>query len=331
VPPGLPEGHPGSGVVVGEPAALPRSPVARWRALWGNGFVLPLLPALYALALVVFHGELRSEHVGFALVALALGLLGRATANIYRALLPFVATSFGYDLVRYARALWVRPERVLGCELRRADLGLVSLGGTSVPEWLGAHHVPIADLAAAVPYAAFIYVALGYAVYLWFRDRPRMRVFLWAFAIANGISFTTWILLPAAPPWYVHAHGCTIDLAAAPSPAGLARVDELLGIHYFSGFYSRAASVFGALPSMHCAYPVLGLLTGWRGARPRTKVAHVVYALWMASAAMYLQHHWAIDVLAGWATAAVGVAAARWLVLRPREEPAPLTLPEAAE
>jgi len=165
----------------------------------------------------------------------------------------------------------------------------------------------LADLLAAVPYAAFIYVALGYAIRLWFRDRAKMRRFLWAFALANGISFVTWLVLPAAPPWYIQAHGCAIDLAALPSPAGLGRVDELLGFAYFGHFYSRAASVFGALPSMHCAYPVLGLLTAWRGARLWTRVLHVGYALWMATAAMYLEHHWLIDVVAGWATAAAGV------------------------
>lgn len=138
-----------------------------------------------------------------------------------------------------------------------------------------------------------------------------MSVFAWSFAFANWISFFVWILVPVAPPWYVHAHGCAVSLADLPSPAGLSRVDALLGIAYFSHFYARAASVFGALPSMHCAYPLLGLLTAWRDAGKKERALHVTYAVWMAASAVYLGHHWVIDVLAGWATAAAGVFLAR--------------------
>ena len=63
-----------------------------------------------------------------------------------------------------------------------------------------------------------------------------MRYFLWSYAIANYISFFTWLALPAAPPWYLRAHGCAIDLNTAPSPAGLLRVDEYLGIVTFETF-----------------------------------------------------------------------------------------------
>ena len=121
-----------------------------------------------------------------------------------------------------------------------------------------------------------------------------------------------WLSVPAAPPWYLRAHGCAIDLSAAPSPAALARVDSLLGITYFHRFYSRASSVFGALPSMHCAFPLIGLLTAWRAAGWKTRPIHIVYTLVMAAAAVYLDHHWVIDVLAGWLVAVVSVWAARW-------------------
>jgi hypothetical protein len=275
------------------------------------------VPGLYALALLVLHGDLRVEHVVIALLALALGSIGRRTASLYRELLPFVVTGIGYDCVRYARALWVTPERVLSCSFRAAERTILPLrGDNTLPEWFMSHHVAAADLAAAVPYFAFVYVAVGYAIWLRVRDPRKMAQFAWAFAFANWISFVVWILVPVAPPWYVHAHGCSVSLAALPSPAGLARVDALLGIPYFSHFYARAASVFGALPSMHCAYPMLGLFTAWRSAGKKERALHVAYAAWMASSAVYLGHHWVIDVLAGWATAFAGVLLAR-LVLEP--------------
>jgi membrane-associated phospholipid phosphatase len=126
------------------------------------------------------------------------------------------------------------------------------------------------------------------------------------------MSFAMWLSVPAAPPWYLRAHGCNIDLSTLPSPAALSRVDELLGINYFHMFYSRAASVFGALPSMHCAYPMLGLLTAWRVASWKTRPLHILYALTMVCAAVYLDHHWLIDAFAGYAVAFASV----WLATR---------------
>jgi inositol phosphorylceramide synthase catalytic subunit len=298
-----------------ETPLAPVLPLPQLAAFRGGGMVLPLIPAVYAALLFVFDGDLRPEHVAVGAVCAAVGYWGAKGAALYRDLLPFVLTGIGYDLVRYARALWVTPDRVLGCGLRDAELVLFSAApGVSFPAWFGAHSLPVLDVLAAVPYAAFTYVALGYAVWLWFVDRGRMRWFLWSFAIANAISFVTWIALPAAPPWYVLSHGCAIDMSTLPSPAGLARVDRLLGIEYFSGFYSRAASVFGALPSMHCAYPLLGLLTAWKHESRRARALHLAYAAWMALSAVYLGHHWVIDVLAGWATATAGVFLARRLL-----------------
>ena len=197
-------------------------------------------------------------------------------------------------------------------------------------DWFAVHHNGFFDLLFALPYLVFAYVVLIYASYLYFVDRPRMGYFLWAYAIGNFISFAMWLLVPAAPPWYLREHGCAIDLAAAPSPAALARVDELLHITYFERFYSRASSVFGALPSMHCAFPLIGLLTAWRAASWRTRPIHLAYTLIMAVAAVYLDHHWVIDVIAGWVVATVAVLAAGWCLRRvpPQPERAALLRPE---
>ena len=56
---------------------------------------------------------------------------------------------------------------------------------------------------------------------------------------------------PAEPP----TGDGPADLAALPSPAGTARFDALLGIHYFASFYARNTNVFGAMPSLHASYP----------------------------------------------------------------------------
>ena len=292
---------------------------AKVRALWGSYWVLPLVPALYSIP-IAFAGDLRLEHWIFAAFAVVFGYTGPRAKQFLVDVSPIIAVALAYDVVRYVRPILVTPERVLGCELRTLDQAILpGGGGRTGQEWLAAQHTPLLDLVFAVPYTIFLYLVFGYAIYLFFRDRPRMRHYLLAFAVGNFISFSCYLLVPAAPPWYVHAHGCLIDTGVAPNPAGLARVDQMFGISYYASFYGRAAAAFGAMPSMHCAYPLIGLLTAWRAAGPVARAVHLGYWLIMSLAAMYLDHHWAVDVLAGWATAAVAVAVTgAWLRFRAR-------------
>jgi membrane-associated phospholipid phosphatase len=291
--------------------------LAHLRRLWGRWWILPGgLPVAYTLIVAVL-GDLRIDHVAVALAACSLAYISSSSRRIYRLLLPYLVVAIAYDAVRYPRAWLVTPERVLGCDLRSLELALFPAGSDMTwPEWFMTHHVPALDLVCAVPYLAFIYVVLGYALFLHFVDPPRAGRFLWAYAVGNFLAFTCWLLIPAAPPWYLHDHGCAIHLATAPSPAALVRVDDLLGIRYFHSFYSRAASVFGAVPSMHCSYPVMGLLVAWRRTTWATRPLHIVYAVWMAFSAVYLGHHWVLDVLCGWLVAAASVAIAHQLVAR---------------
>lgn len=290
---------------------------AHLHALWGRWWLLPGgLPIAYA-AVIWSIGDLRPEHLIIPAIACALAYSTSRAKQFFIDASPYLIVAFGYDMVRYARQALLSSERVIGCGLRDAELALFAVApGVTPQDWFAAHHTPLLDLVFSVPYAIFAYVAILYAAYLYFVDRPRMRHYLWAFAIANFISFATWLILPAAPPWYIRANGCAIDLAASPSAAALLRVDQYLGIDYFERFYSRAASVFGAMPSMHCAYPMLGLLTAWRKIGWKTRPLHIAYALVMFSAAVYLDHHWILDALAGWLVAIVAVVAAGALLER---------------
>ncbi|HEY8943217.1 MAG TPA: phosphatase PAP2 family protein [Polyangiaceae bacterium] len=303
------------------------------RTLWGPLWFLPLIPTVYALILLPF-GELRPEHIVFGVLCPLLGFYGARTKRFFVDVSPYVAVAVAYDLVRYVRPIFVTADRVLGCELRTAELTFFRAGtNTTFQDFFARHHAPFWDLLFAVPYTIFVYLVIVYAGYLYFKDRARMRVYLWAFAVGNFLSFVCWLVFPAAPPWYLRAHGCTIDPNALPNAAALARVDALLGIDYYRTFYSRASSIFGALPSMHCAYPVIGMLSAWRAATWRTRPLHIAYAAVMAFAAVYLDHHWVLDVLAGWLVAIVAVFVARRLVARlgaGADEPVAALVPDEA-
>lgn len=268
---------------------------------------LPLLPLGYAALLFAF-GKARIDLLGIAIGVALLGLWSVRTQRIVRELSPALVTALGYDAMRYLTPLLVSEHRVAACGLRRAELSLFRVApDVTIGEFIARHHTPALDLFFAVPYTVFVYVAAGTAIYLYWRDIAQMRRYVLSFAIANFLAFALWLIIPSAPPWYVHTHGCAVDLAAHANPAGLARVDALLNIHYFQNFYGKAASVFGAMPSMHCAYPMIGLLVAFPTSKLRARALHVFYAGWMFVAALYLDHHWMLDALVGWAVAFTAV------------------------
>ncbi|QCI66061.1 phosphatase PAP2 family protein [Phreatobacter stygius] len=284
--------------------------VTAWRhiyGLWGRFWFVPLIPALHA-AFMASIGALRPEHVLAALAFAGLGFAVEKTKLLVAAAFPALLVALAYDLMRFVTPVFVRPGRVWGCEMRALELKLFGVGpDTTLPDFFNVHHAPFFDVLFALPYALFIYIAALYSIFLFVKDRERMHHYLWAFAIAHVIGFAIWMAIPAAPPWYIRAHGCVIDPTAAPSAAALLRVDQLLGIHYFEGFYSRNPNSFGAMPSLHCVFPALGLLTAWRSATWLTRPIHVIYLVLMVIASVYLDHHWLIDGTVGIIVAIVAV------------------------
>lgn len=284
------------------------------RGLWGRYWALPFVPLLF-LPISAAFGQLRIEIVIVVLVLVALGVATHKTKRFLIAALPGVAIAFGYELVRFLRPVFITPDRVLGCNLRALDLALFPASDTLTwPDYFAIHHAAFWDVVFAIPYTAFWGIAILYSVLLYVIDRPGMTRYLWTLAAVHGIAFVIWLAFPAAPPWYIQAHGCDIDLLAAPYAAGLTRIDALFGMHYFADFYSRAPTVFGAMPSLHCAFPMVGLVAAWRKAGPLQRSIHAGYALWMLVASVYLDHHWLVDGLTGVAIVLVVYAAiARFL------------------
>jgi inositol phosphorylceramide synthase catalytic subunit len=257
-------------------------------------------------------GQLRPEHILIGGAVLVMGLASRKTQQITAALYPGVLVALASDAIRFVIPIFVTPGRVHGCDLRDLELKLFAVAPNMTPgDWLQQHTSPFWDVIFAVPYAAFLYVVPLYALYLYVKDRERMAFYLWAFAIAHLIGFALWLIVPAAPPWYIRLYGCAIDVKAAANAAGLLRVDDLFGITYFKQFYGRAANAFGAMPSLHVVFPLVGLLTALGKATWRTLPVHVLYASAMMVASVYLDHHWILDGLAGVlvAVAAVYIAA----------------------
>jgi hypothetical protein len=291
---------------------------AKLRSLW------PIAPFVAYAAWSYARSDLRIEHLLVIAIVAALATVGPRTKELLLGLYPVGLVFILFDGMRPWQRVGLAESRVLLCDLRAVEARFFGGGGQTAHDYFQTHHSAALDVLCAIPYATFILWCLAGATLLYVKDRAAMRRFMWGFFALNVAGFVTYHVLPAAPPWYFHAHGCTVDLATRPSEGpALARVDALLGIRYFHAMYSKGSSVFGALPSLHCAYPLLLVIQGWRSFGPKLRAVALAYYAAMVFSAVYLDHHWVIDALLGSAYAAT-VAGAMWLFARLRESEARL-------
>src|SRR5439155_23294159 len=75
------------------------------------------------------------------------------------------------------------------------------------------------------------------------------------------------------------------------------------------GFYGNGANVFGRIPSLHIVYPFLSIVYGWKLRRLRWIA--VPYFLLVCFAAVYLNHHYLLDIFLGLGIALAVMAVAR--------------------
>ncbi len=285
-----------------------RAETAPRERLQRGDLIFPAVAVIYCLLVTSLDGP-RLLPCAFGAASLLLLGMNARVRSLVRSITPYLLFVLAYDAVRYGRQFLFSAERTNSCAMQVLDRRLFGFGtGVSPSEFVASHHAPFLDLFFAIPYFIFVYLVLGYALYLFRTDRPRMERYLWAFAVTNALGFCLWFALPTAPPWYVASHGCLVDAAAAPSAGALTRVDQLLGIGYFHFFYGRSVYVFGAMPSLHCAYPMVGLLTAWPHVKTSGRLAHILYATSMFLASVYLLHHWVVDGLVGFVVAALSVA-----------------------
>ncbi len=291
---------------------------ARLRALWPGVSILLPVPFLLHGIWAATRGRFHWENAAILALMLALFVGGPRSKKLLAGLYPIAIVALLYDTMRVVANVGVTEARVHVCDLRALEIQFfgITMNGhpSTVHDWFQAHATPGLDRLCAIPYGTFLYACCGCAVWLYFRDYPNMLRFTWSFLALNVAGFVTYHLYPAAPPWYFHTHGCLVDtLAHASEGPNLARVDAWLGVPYFGSMYGRASSVFGAMPSLHCAYALLIVLLGWATFGPVLRVASVLFFLLMTFSAAYLDHHWVLDIVAGVAYGSVVAGIAGWL------------------
>lgn len=128
-----------------------------------------------------------------------------------------------------------------------------------------------------------------------------------AFFIVNIFGFIIYYAHPAAPPWYYLEHGNLLDVNTKSNAAGLLRFDQFFGINLFENLYSKGSNVFAAMPSLHASYPLIGLFYAFKQPLKWMRVVFAVVMCGIWFAAIYLTHHYILDVIAGIICGVLGI------------------------
>ncbi|KAK3346757.1 hypothetical protein B0T25DRAFT_461311 [Lasiosphaeria hispida] len=191
------------------------------------------------------------------------------------------------------------------------------LYGANLSNILSAHVHPILDILAWLPYGIghFAAPAVCSAVLFLFAAPGTTPVFARAFGYMCLLGVTIQLIFPCTPPWYEKAHGLEpAHYGMEGSPAGLARIDELFGADMYTTSFTTAPVPFGAFPSLHAGNAVVEALF-MQYCFPRFRTFFILYVGWIWWATMYLNHHYAIDLVGGALIAAVAyyISRVRWL------------------
>lgn len=267
---------------------------------------LPILGIVIYVLVLSLCNILTPNHLKISLGLFAIFYSGPRLQKLTRFALPLLCVAVVYDLMKYIGP-HIRGDVHVAWpyETEKRLFGVVYRGQVLTPnEFLKFFQSSFLDFYTGTFYFLFIpiHVVLNFiigrhAANLTGDENWGIRM-NWIFFYLNLMGYVTYYIFPAAPPWYVELYGLgPANIHALPNAAGCARYDSLLGIQLFKKMYANSSEVFGAIPSLHVAYPALNVFFAFKFKKLRTFA--VAFSASMCFAAVYLNHHYIIDVLWG--------------------------------
>ncbi|KAI2607836.1 PAP2-domain-containing protein [Hypoxylon sp. NC1633] len=175
------------------------------------------------------------------------------------------------------------------------------LYGTNFSNFFSQWTHPVLDVFAWFPYGLghFGLPAICSAIMFIFAAPGTVPMFAKSFGWMSVLGVSIQLFFPCTPPWYERLHGLEpAKYGMQGSPAGLARIDALFGVDMYTTSFTTAPVPFGAFPSLHAADAILEALF-MSYCFPRLKALCTFYVFWICWATMYLNHHYAVDLLGG--------------------------------
>ncbi len=280
-----------------------------------NRFSTFMVPAviLYVIAVSAFSiWRGISVSPDYFVIVLLLGAiaLGRWKAFVVD-WLPFVALFLGYEILRGLAGS-------SGIEVHYRgpiDFDDFVFLGHQPTVWLQQHLyqpgvVSVLDVIATIFYFCHFAYPLSLGFVFWIKDRALFRRFAAALLAMSFTAFVFYLLVPVAPPWLASQQGY------------LPHVEKIINHTLPSAtdwFYQRLnPTQVAAMPSLHAAFPVLGLLYAlklWgRRAWPLA-----LWAVAVCFSIVYLGEHYVADAVAGILFAAASYGAVEFVFRRLRK------------
>ncbi len=299
----LEEDGPGSATPSGVPGLrgrLSRAGVAarnrRWLLVWAWAVVLAWF--IVARGLPMDRGSQFIWIFGL-LFAVNVGRPWRAQGRILLDWLPFVGFLFVYD---YTRGV----ADTLGRSVHVTEVVAVeeALFGSPVPtvrlqDWLydpGTVHWY--DFVVSLVYFSHFFVVWIMAVVLYLRSRERWAAWARRLLVLSYAGLVTYILYPAAPPWFAAREGVIPWVERLPS-----RGWDAIGLHGASQLiaYGQAGSnQVAAVPSLHAAFAALVMVFLWSSVGWVWRTVLLGYTLAMCFSLVYGGEHYVVDALLGY-------------------------------
>jgi hypothetical protein len=261
---------------------------------------------------------LRIEHIALFIIVGSAYILSPVSRRWVLAFAAFLVYWMLYDSLRVCPNYKVNPVHIVEPYMfDKQWFGVNSaLGRITLNEYWAAHTSPFLDVLSALFYLSWVPVPMAFGVWLWRNNKPLFVRFSYGYLFTNLVGFIIYYLYPAAPPWYVELNGFVLHPDTARSAAGLDNFDNMFGIKLFHNMYQRNSNVFAAIPSLHSAYPFITLLYARLSGQRWAMILFSFLCIGIWFAAVYLRHHYVIDVLLGIGTALLGFYIFETLVQR---------------
>ena len=261
----------------------------------------------------------RTEHFVLYLLVLVLYYFNSYTRSFLKAMLPFIIFWITYDSMRVIPNYEVNKVHIKEPYLLdKAWFGLFDNDQKiTLNEFFTKYHTTFFDVLSGLFYINWVPIPLLFGAYLFFNDKHLIYSFSYSFLLVNLIGFVVYYAYPAAPPWYVNEYGFVEHFNIMGNVGNLKHFDEIMGTPIFKGLYEKNANVFAAMPSLHSAYPLIVLYFSIKKKMGYITIFFTIFCLGIWGSAIYSNHHYVIDVLAGILCAIFGLTIFEVFVKRP--------------
>lgn len=270
--------------------------------------IIPLLSVLYLFFSKTTTG-LRTDHLVLVAIVNVCYYLSASTRRLIIGLGIIIVYWIIYDSMKAWPNWSFNTVDILPLYNLEKSIFGIHIGNNIITpnEFFLLHSNLLVDIICSLFYLCWMPLPLFFIFYLYFKNKNLFLRFCMAFFIVNCIGFIIYYVHPAAPPWYIAEHGTVLHVTTKSYAAGLLRFDNYFGIHLFEGLYSKGSNVFAAMPSLHASYPLIGLIYAIKLPAKWLRIlfATVMIGIWFS--AIYLSHHYILDVLAGIGCGLLGV------------------------